>query len=457
MTGSGHTCATRTDGTLWCWGRADKGQTGDGTTTDRSTPGQVGTLATWTTLGTSHLDATCAATVDQEQRCWGDNASGQVGDGTTTNRTTPTALTGVSAPAGFGTPAAWAVADAEQTFSCGLRSDRTLWCWGDHDNGQGGSRGDLGPLPERAGGTVRFAALSVGSSHACAVTVDGALWCGGSDVTGEQGRGSTAYRRPWSQVGSTTTWATVSVGTLHSCATRTDGTLWCWGGNAFGQLGDGTTTIRTVPTQVGSLSTWAIVAAGAYRTCAIRTDASLWCWGANNLAQLGDGTATDRATPVQIGAGTSWVAASVGWSQACALASDRGLWCWGANWWGEVGDGTGTSRTTPTAVAGTAWASVDAGYAATCAARTDATLWCWGTNTTGGFGTGATSTSVATPVQVHAGEVAAPGAIGLANRCFRTLWAEVRCAGASREGQTGREAAVPTPRPVAIPAARWRN
>jgi alpha-tubulin suppressor-like RCC1 family protein len=133
------------------------------------------------------------------------------------------------------------------------------------------------------------------------------------------------------------------------------------------------------------------------------------------------------------------------------------LWCWGANWWAELGDGTTTTRTSPLQVTGTTWAGVSVDYGATCATRTDASLWCWGQNTTGAFGSGALAIANGTPTEVQDGYASTRGAVGAMLRCGRSTAGEARCFGWSREGQTGREAAVATPRLVVLAPARWRS
>jgi alpha-tubulin suppressor-like RCC1 family protein len=304
------TCGVRIDGTLWCWGDNSNGQLGDGTTTDRTNPTQVGSGTTWAQadVGGNH---TCAVRLDGTSWCWGLNDVGQLGDGTTTQRTTPTQV-------GSGT--AWAVVAAGSDHSCALRYDGTAWCWGDNGNGRlGDGTTTERHSPTQVGSGTTWGTVQLGGDHSCATRSDGTVWCWGANANGQLGDGSTTDRSSPTQVGSATTWSTVRGGYRHTCGTRTDGTLWCWGLNSTGQLGDGTSTQRTSPVQVGSLTTWAGVDAGTDHTCAVRTSGTAWCWGSNVNGQLGDGTTTQRTAPVQVGTATMWTAITAGYKTSAAL------------------------------------------------------------------------------------------------------------------------------------------
>ena len=140
-------------------------------------------------------------------------------------------------------------------------------------------------------------------NHTCGVRTDRTLWCWGLGSYGELGIGHTSAAEAFPvQVGSTSTWDTVAVGAFTSCATRTDASLWCWGYNALGQVGIGSTKQRIVsPQQVGAGQSWSAVSVGLFHTCATRTDGTLWCWGQNSFGALGNGSTDDGNRPEQVG------------------------------------------------------------------------------------------------------------------------------------------------------------
>jgi len=249
--------------------------------------------------------------------------------------------------------------------------------------------------------------VSAGNSHTSAVKTDGTLWAWGNNSYGQLGLGNTTSQTSPVQVGTGTNWQQVSAGTYHTMAVTTDGTLWAWGYNSNGQLGLGDTTQRTSPTQVGTGTNWASVSAsvyhsggGGYHTLAVKTDGTLWAWGNNSYGQLGLGDTTQRTSPTQVGTGTNWASVSAGGFHALAVKTDGTLWAWGNNGYGRLGDGTTTQRTSPVQIGtDTTWQSVSAGSSHTMAVKTGGTLWAWGYNGLGQLGLGDT-TQRTSPVQV---------------------------------------------------------
>ncbi len=321
------------DGSLSAWGSNTFGQLGDGTTTDRVTPTPVLTEVANLAAGSSH---TLALKTDGSLWAWGSNGSGVLGDGTTTIRYTPTpVLAGVAAMAGG------------SDHSLALKTDGSLWVWGNNWFGQLGD----GTTTDRYTPTqvlTGVAALAAGSSHTLALKTDGSLWAWGYNYYGQLGDGTTTDRATPTQV--LTEVAAVAGAGYHTLALRTDGSLWAWGANGSGQLGDGTTTDRATPTQV--LTGVAAMAGGGFHTLALKTDGSLWAWGYNHVGQLGDGTTTSHSSPTQVLTGVAAVAA--GYMHTLALKTDGSLWAWGSNYSGQLGDGTTTNRTSPGQVTGVA-------------------------------------------------------------------------------------------------------
>ncbi|MBU1492687.1 MAG: signal peptidase I [Actinobacteria bacterium] len=372
--GEEHSCAVLGDGTAWCWGENGKGQLGDGTTTDRTTatrvagPGGSGHLSGVAGI-TAGREQTCAFLGDGSAYCWGENGNGQVGDGTTTDRHSPTRVGGVG---GAGYLAGVVGMDAGRDHSCARLSDGTMACWGDNDEGQlGDGTWHDRRTPVRvvgSDGSGVFASVTmigVGFQHSCVVRADTTAWCWGEGSRHRLGNGSTSDRNRPTQVrgpggsGYLTGVAGISGGDQHSCAVLAAGTAWCWGRNDEGQLGIGTTSNENYPVQVdgrdgsGTLADVAGVSSGRDHTCARHGDGSVSCWGLNNAGQLGDATTIDRLSPVAV-AGPGGVGQlpnafllSVDWHHACAAASVDEVWCWGRNDRGQLGDGTYINRTWP--------------------------------------------------------------------------------------------------------------
>jgi alpha-tubulin suppressor-like RCC1 family protein len=434
--GMSHTCAAKSDDTIWCWGLNANGQLGDNTTTDRSWPVVVkGPRDTGTFLGVLALAAgeshTCAALVDGTVWCWGRNDKGQLGDGTTTDRATPVQVVGTG---GTGTLTGVTGITAGQKHTCAVKGDGTVWCWGDNSKdelGDGTSTNRSSPVQVLgAGGTgtlTGVAGLAAGLQHVCAAKTDGTAWCWGLNDKGQLGDGTSTTRSSPVQVlgaGGTGTLTGVArlasgEGAKHTCAAKTDGTAWCWGLNDKGQLGDTTTTDRSAPVQVvgaggtGTLAGVSRLTGGDNHTCAAKTDGTAWCWGLNDKGQLGDTTTTNRSWPVQVvGAGGTGTLAGVtriaaGSKHVCAVKSDGTVWCWGLNDKGQLGDTTSTNRSWPVQVVGVggsgtfANAVLDAaGMSHTCAPTTDQRAWCWGLNANGQLGDG-TNGDAASPVRVR--------------------------------------------------------
>jgi alpha-tubulin suppressor-like RCC1 family protein len=331
-----HTCARKSDGTLWCWGSDVFGQIGDGSTTSPKSMVQVASLGSSVAQVAAGANHTCARKTDGTLWCWGSNGSGQLGDGTTTQRTTPVQVTSL------GTSVASVAAGAAHT--CARKTDGTLWCWGLNSLGQIGDNGTtqrLLPVQVTTLGTA-VAEASLGYYHSCARKTDGTLWCWGYNAYGQLGDGTAIQRKAPVQVTALgAVVAQVSVGNWHSCARRTDGTLYCWGFNYGGQVGDGTLTQRNSPTALSTFgASVAQVGAGGDHTCAVKTDGTTWCWGANGAYQIGDGTNVQRPLPVQVTLlGTGGVAVATGGSASCARKSDSTLWCWGDDSAGMIGFG----------------------------------------------------------------------------------------------------------------------
>lgn len=289
--------------------------------------------------------------------------------------------------------------------SAGIKTDGTLWVWGNGSSGSLGQNSNIGtssPVQTVAGGT-NWQQVSANMTHCVAVKTDGTLWTWGRNTFGELGDNTITHRSsPVQVIGSATNWKQCSTHVTHTAAVKQDGTLWLWGSNSNGQIGDNTITSRSSPVQtVSAGNSWRQVACGYNFTAATKTDNSLWCWGRNTNGQLGDNTITHRSSPVQtVSGGTNWRITAAGHFQCAAIKTDGSLWVWGRNNAGGLGDNTVTHRSSPvqTISAGNTWKEIAVGTDFMGAIKTDASLWLWGYNASGNLGDN-TITHRSSPVQ----------------------------------------------------------
>jgi len=322
---------------------------------------------------------------------FGDNQSGQLGDSTFTQRTTPvqvTGLTGVTAvAAGF-------------YHSVALKSDQTVWTFGLNANGQLGDGTTINKnQPVQVPNFTGVIAISAGDNHTLALKSDGSLYAWGQNSSGQLGDNTTIQRPSPVLVSSLTGVTAIAGGKSHSLAVKTGGTVWAWGLNFYGELGDGTTTQRNAPVQVDGLSSITAVAAGSGHSLALRNDSSVWGWGRGASGQLGNGSTLDRLTPVPASiSGITTIAA--GYDHSLALKSNGSIYSWGQNVYGQLGDGTTTERATPVLLGQPASVSkIGAGNKHSLAITTDNTVYAWGSNSVAQLGDGTTQNRL-TPTRI---------------------------------------------------------
>lgn len=328
-------------GVVWTWGANSFGQLGDGTTTARTTPGPVPGLDDVVDLhgGREHV---IALRGDGTVWTWGSNQQGQLGLGTSTNRPTPTRVPGL---------ADVQAVETGHNSSLALMADGTVRTWGLNADGQAGDgTTTLRRSPVSVVGLGDAVAIAAGRDMSYAIRAGGTVAAWGRNDEGQLGDGTTVRRTTPVRVGSLTDVVGIAGGRDHGLALRGDGTVWAWGSNDYGQLGDGTTTDRTAPVQVMSGATEVI--AGAQHSYALRSDGTVAAWGRNYRANLGDGTTTTRTRPVSVRNLSSVVSIGSGRDTGTAVLADGRLMAWGRNSTGQVGDGTTTNRTTPVVVPG---------------------------------------------------------------------------------------------------------
>jgi len=335
--GGAHSLALKSNGTVWAWGSNYRGELGDGNdgpSTIHRTPIQALSLSGITAIaaGGSH---SLALKSDGTVWAWGDNDYGQLGRGFSSGGgwgfTTPeqvTALSDVIAIAGG------------RTHSLALKSNGTVWAWGDNLIGQLGDGTTIDRCTAvQVLGLSGVKAIAAGS-HSLALKNDGTVWEWGGK-----------YTRPV-QILSLGNVIAIAAGLGHYIALKNDGTVWAWGMNGDGQLGDRTTTNRDTPVQTLNLINVTAIAAGSFSSIALKSNGTVWAWGNNNSGQLGDGTTTNRTTAVQVLNLSDAIAITNTSGHSLALNSDGTVRAWGNNSSGQLGDNSFTDHYTPAQVVG---------------------------------------------------------------------------------------------------------
>jgi len=323
----------------------------------------------WLTLATGN-DYSCALKADHTLWCWGvDWPEHPFGAGLENH----SAAHAVPAAAG----AQWTEVSAGMygRATCGVRSDHTAWCWGsnrDGEVGDGTHGNDSVSLPAQVGVDADWASIDRGSRTTCGIKFDHTAWCWGNNAEGELGNGTTVSSDVPTAFGPGSTWQSIAAATGYiTCGIKTDTTMWCT--TVFGGL-------RQVGTQTG----WASVTVGQLHRCGVREDGSAWCWGTNTHGDFGTGSVSgDSTTPVRVNGG-NWERLSAAQARTCGIKSDGTAWCWGSGWRGQLGVGDDLDHSTPTKVAGSGyWRTIDVDAQSTCGLHLDGTAWCWGASNMG--------------------------------------------------------------------------
>ncbi len=341
--------------------------------------------------------ASCVLATNQLVYCSGLNTSGQLGDGTTTNRSLPVEF---KLPVG---KTATAMDSTGSAISCALTSDQLIYCAGSNNNGQLGNGTTISsstPVLFQLPAGKFAASLQTGLFHTCVITTDQLVYCAGKNLSGQLGDASTTdrstpvlFQLPAGKFG-----AKVVASYNHTCVLTTDQLVYCAGLNGNGQLGDTTLTNRSTPVlyQLPAGKTAATLSIFSNSSCVVTTDQLMYCAGRNTDGALGDGTiGINRPTPVlfQLPAGKFAVNVHVVTSVICAVTTDQLAYCAGANYSGQLGDGTTTGRTTPVQFqvpGGKTVSTTSSSSNTTCIETTDQFAYCVGGNTYGQLGNGTT-------------------------------------------------------------------
>ncbi len=435
-----HYCAVADNDQMYCWGRNNDGQLGNGNTNNQSSPVQIASVSgagQWQTFspGANH---TCAIAANHQMYCWGDNSTGSLGNNTTTNSLTPVQVVN---PVGV---TQWTDALNSYDHNCAIADDNQTYCWGWGFNyvlGNGDQNHRLVPTlvditkVDGSGPAVQFGGITVAKSDAQMVNdshlrvkvpahavgkVDITIsnnptdsqtyldifeytdlspgliltsiskiednYFGGEEVIVQ---GDNFVNQNYKQV---------SAATYHTCAIDLSSQIVCWGRGSEGLLGNGLISDQFTPVPINNpvgVNSWRSVETGFNHTCAIADNDQAYCWGKNDRGQIGDGSMSDEFTPTLITrpAGVnSWRTIKTGFAHACAIADNNQAYCWGGGSFGVLGNGSSSDQNTPTLVTNptgvSSWKAIRIEYSHACAIADNDQAYCWGRGTSGKLGNG---------------------------------------------------------------------
>ncbi|WP_166837692.1 InlB B-repeat-containing protein [Rheinheimera pleomorphica] len=462
-TGGYHSCALNSSGAVYCWGNNALGQLGNGSTDQSTVPVAVlGLESGVVAISAGHLHS-CALLNSGAVRCWGNNNFGELGDGSAGGYSD--LITSVS-----GLPDDIVSVQAGRYFSCALSQSGQVYCWGRNDLGQ---VGDLfgayyatAQLKPGLSGTITQ--LVVNYDNACALNSDKVLACWGKGDNGQLGDGQLFNRAlpvvvrnypeaPKFDDIALTDNGRVAVGAQHACAIDRFGSLKCWGLNTSGQLGNGSYEPGLAATAVTALrNNVRKVSAGIITTCTILRDGAAHCWGHNESGDIGDGSYTTRNRPTTVGVFASGAAdISAGNGKACLVDAGGQRHCWGSNFDGGLGLAldTGQSRLTPTALNGEPAhaAAVEVGMGNhACMVLNSGAVNCWGYNSYGQLGNNSYNPTLAPVAVTGLPFNASTVTSGSAFSCASLVDGSVWCWGRNNRGQLGSGDYADSPIPLAV-------
>jgi len=361
----------------------------------------------------------CVLNADNKIYCAGRNTVGQIGDGTTTNRASWTAVN-ISGLTNF--PGFKQVSSGGE-HACAVSQKGKVYCWGQGTEGQLGTGSFTNRtvptlIDTTSLGDIIFDEVKAGSRHTCARSIQGRIYCWGEGANGKLGHTDlTNQNTPvlvLASVGQFTNVVGLEVGYNHSCGLTSEGKLFCWGAQSTeGRLGSNSAADQDRPVAVEishllSKRTFTQISSGSDNTCAIGSDGKPYCWGKGSTGKLGNG-ATDKLIPIAVNLtgipGTQFTQISTGTNHTCGLTTEGKIFCWGQNNEGQLGNGTNVASTVPVEIdtnivglndPGTVdnefigFKSVHVGHSHTCALYGNNKIYCWGYGLYGQLGSNST-------------------------------------------------------------------
>jgi alpha-tubulin suppressor-like RCC1 family protein len=348
--GGHHACRLTAGGLTLCWGRADAGQLGIGSTPLRAAPVEVAGDTRFTSLAAGGLHS-CGLTAEGEAWCWGQNAAGQAGLAEAITQPCGEPIHGwlcVPSPHPVETALRFNVLLAGSANTCGFAQDGAIYCWGSNGAGQlGPATGEIcdgapcSRTPVRLPAEPKLRTLALGSAaHICGLTSAGAAYCWGSNSGGQLGLGSAggAEDTPAAVVGGLR-FKAIAVGGDHTCALAADGTAWCWGRDIL-PPGEGGASFSAVPVAIRDSPSFVDLITGTWAACGRTAAGSVSCWGINAHGEIGTtpaGLTARYDVPRPLSGTERWHMIFGSLATFCGLDAAGGTWCWGDGSNGELG------------------------------------------------------------------------------------------------------------------------
>ncbi len=343
-----YSCALHLTGTISCWGNNEFGQLGNGQSgedANSSVPVQVTDITDATAITTGY-EHSCALRKNGTVSCWGRNNSGQLGNGQSgedANSSVPVQVTDITDATAI-TTGLW--------YSCALREGGSISCWGNNEfgqlgNGQSGEDANSS-VPVQVTDITDATAITTGLWYSCALRKNGTVSCWGDNENDQLGsKTDNSYSPMPAQIANITNVTFISAGGWHTCALHQTGIASCWGNNEFGQLGNRTDSNSQILVEVLGITDAIAVTAGDFHSCALHEGGTISCWGLNLSGRLGNGQRGYNPSglmlievrPVGVIGITDAKASDTGYAHSCALHQTGAISCWGRNNDGQLGNG----------------------------------------------------------------------------------------------------------------------
>ncbi len=411
-----HTCGITKSGKFYCWGIDFYGQIGDGGRLQNTKVPvlienfnlPVGSSLVDLSLGGGH---TCTISTNGRMYCWGSDIQGQLGDGGNPHFKWSPSRVDTSVIVGL---KSFRYVASSGMSTCGLTSDKQVYCWGSDYSGvlgDGGTDMDYSLCPSVVDvsgieGDKTFDHLAVGGNFACGITTEGLVYFWGCDEDGPFGE-IVGTQRPalldTSSILGAKMFKKITAGQQHACGITTDDVTYCWGDDTYGQLGDGGDSQSSsvpVPVDMGVVDgqkTFQSISAGWSHTCGLTVEGKAYCWGSDMAGELGEGLNNqNQQSPVLVDTSfitgeTSFLRISAGYVFTCGITSDYNAYCWGSDLLGQLGNGAGSQNSPIPVLVETSmvkFVSIHAGHFHACALTDQGRAYCWGDNDSGKLGDG---------------------------------------------------------------------